>query len=279
MAGIYLRHGETFIAMREIPYEAEDILQKLVAEHPEMLAGNDENGDARQRWLLIERESPIYPEGGASGRWSADHLFIDQDGVLTVVETKRSSDHRARREVVAQMLDYAANGVVAWRAEALRARFNARCAKSGCDPADVFTAAMGERDADSFWTQVHTNLEARRLRLVFVADAIPRELETIVNFLNDQMQATEVLAIEVKQFVDDAGDHQTIVPRVLGQSPAARRAKGSRRAGSGRANRYWSNWRPSAAQSRPRSPSGYSTGSQTAMTLRCGSGRAARTAA
>jgi hypothetical protein len=32
--------------------------------------------------------------------------------------------------------------------------------------------------------------------------------------------------LEVKQFVDDSGDHQTIVPRVLGQSPAARRAKG-----------------------------------------------------
>ncbi len=27
--------------MREVPYEAEDVLQKLVADHPEMLAGDD----------------------------------------------------------------------------------------------------------------------------------------------------------------------------------------------------------------------------------------------
>lgn len=148
------------------------------------------------------------------------------DGVPTVVETKRSSDPRARREVVAQMLDYAANGVVSWSAEAVRARFKARCAKSGLDPQDTFVSAMGDRDSDAFWVQVHTNLAARRLRLVFVADVIPPELETIVNFLNDQMQATEVLAIEVKQFVDDGGHHQTIVPRVLGQTPAARQAKG-----------------------------------------------------
>jgi hypothetical protein len=225
MAGIYLRQGDTFIAMRETPYEAEAILQKLVAEHPEMLAGNNPGANVDQRWLLVERESPISEEEGAGGRWSADHLFIDQDGVPTVVETKRSSDPRARREVVAQMLDYAANGVVSWRAEALRARFEARCATSGLECADVFIAAMGDSDPETFWAQVHTNLGARRLRLVFVADAISPELERIVDFVNEQMEATEVLAIEIKQFVDEAGAHQTIVPRVLGQTQAARRAK------------------------------------------------------
>lgn len=226
MPGIYLRQGQSFVAMREVPYEAEDVLQELVAEHPEVLVGDDASDNGGQRWLLIERESPISEEEGAAGRWSADHLFIDQDGVPTVVETKRSSDPRARREVVAQMLDYAANGVVSWRAKELRSRFEARCAKGRLDTAEVFAASMGERDPEAFWAQVHTNLAARRLRLVFVADAIPPELERIVDFLNEQMEVTEVLAIEVKQFVDDAGHHQTIVPRVLGQTQAARQVKG-----------------------------------------------------
>ena len=69
-----------------------------------MLAGDDA-GPEGQRWLLIERESPISEEEGAGRRWSADHLFIDQDGITTVAETKRSCDPRARRDVVAQMLD------------------------------------------------------------------------------------------------------------------------------------------------------------------------------
>jgi hypothetical protein len=34
---------------------------------------------------------------------------VDEAGVPTLVEVKRSSDTRARREVVARMLDYAAN--------------------------------------------------------------------------------------------------------------------------------------------------------------------------
>ena len=41
-----------------------------------------------------------------------DHLFLDQDGVPTIVETKRSSDNRLRKEVVAQMLDYASNALI-----------------------------------------------------------------------------------------------------------------------------------------------------------------------
>jgi len=47
-----------------------------------------------------------------SGRWSLDHLFLDQDSIPTLVEVKRSSDTRIRREVVGQILDYAANALV-----------------------------------------------------------------------------------------------------------------------------------------------------------------------
>jgi hypothetical protein len=42
MGGIYLRHGGSFIPMRGQRYEAESLLQALIAEHPEVLAGDDE---------------------------------------------------------------------------------------------------------------------------------------------------------------------------------------------------------------------------------------------
>jgi len=48
---------------------------------------------------------------GGGDRWSADHLFLDQDAIPTFVEVKRSTDTRIRREVVGQMLDYAANAI------------------------------------------------------------------------------------------------------------------------------------------------------------------------
>lgn len=61
-------------------------------------------------------------------------------------------------------------------------------------------------DPDEYWRNVKTNLAAGKLRLVFVSDAIPPELRKIVEFLNTQMTETEVLAIEVKQFVDADDD-------------------------------------------------------------------------
>lgn len=36
MTGIFLRQGTAFVPLREQRYEAETVLQELIAEHPEM---------------------------------------------------------------------------------------------------------------------------------------------------------------------------------------------------------------------------------------------------
>ncbi len=128
------------------------------------------------------------------------------------------------------MLDYAANAVTYWRLDGLRAAFETACGKRGTDAATVIAEFLGpEDDEDAFWGRIRTNLAAGKLRLVFVADEIPGELRRIVEFLNNQMATTEVLAIEVKQYVDSDGKHQMIVPRLLGQTEAARQVKEARR--------------------------------------------------
>jgi hypothetical protein len=71
---------------------------------------------------LVRREKAVPADENGGGRWSLDHLFLDQDGVPTLVEVKRQTDTRIRREVVGQMLDYAANCVY-WRVEGLQADF------------------------------------------------------------------------------------------------------------------------------------------------------------
>jgi hypothetical protein len=83
---------------------------------------------------------------------------------------------------------------------------------------------------EGYWKRVQTNLAADRIRLVFVADEIAPELRSIVEFLNRQMSETEVLAIEVKQYVDADGDRQTIVPRLVSSRAHRGRASGQGRA-------------------------------------------------
>jgi hypothetical protein len=56
-------------------------------------------------------------------------------------------------------------------------------------------------DPDAFWLDAKTNLQAGRIRLIFVADQIPAELQRIVEFLNGPMDPAEVYAIAIPQYV------------------------------------------------------------------------------
>ncbi len=76
-----------------------------------------------------------------------------------------------------------------------------------------------DQDVGVFWSAVEKNLQIGRVRLLFVADEIPAELRRIVEFLNRQMVETEVLAVEIRQFVGQ--DLRTLVPRVIGRTEGA----------------------------------------------------------
>ena len=110
---------------------------------------------------------------------------------------KRAVDTRLRREVVGQLLDYAANSVAYRQAGTISAAFAATCEANGQDADATLAAFLDGGNADTFWAQVDANFAAGRLKLVFVADVIPRELARIVEFLNEQMQA-DVRAVELK---------------------------------------------------------------------------------
>jgi hypothetical protein len=131
---IYLMSEQGTRRDEERAYDSENLLQELLAKHPHLLAGGRMNAGEPRRWLLVRRELGVPGGEGEPGRWSLDHLFIDQDGIPTLVEVKRSSDTRLRREVVGQMFDYAANGAKYWPPDGLKAEFEARCAANDIRP-------------------------------------------------------------------------------------------------------------------------------------------------
>ena len=219
------QHGE-LEPMVEEPFAAEDLLQSLVADHPELLSGEQINPTEPRRWILIRREQGIAKTPGGADHWAVDHLLIDQDAMPTLVEAKRSANSDIRRRIVGQMLDYAAHATRTWDVGDIRRSFE----DSNGDPDDVLTKLLqvdGEVDADEFWQRVETNLRAARLRLLFVADGIPDELTRVVEFLNEQMPGIEVLAVEIKQFRGATG--QTLVPRVIGRTAASPSSRSGQR--------------------------------------------------
>jgi hypothetical protein len=216
-----LQHGGKLQSLTEHPYDSEKLLHELLASYPDLLAGDQMDEVAPRRWLLISREVGIPVEEGGGNQFSLDHLFVDQDAIPTLVEVKRSSDLRIRREVVGQMLDYAAHAVAYWPARDLRASLEATCEPAKIDPdqAVIDLLAISPADpaaVDAFWDRVKTNLSAGKIRLVFVADQIPPELRRIVEFLNRFMNPVEVLAVEVHQYAGEG--LKTLVPRVIGKA-------------------------------------------------------------
>jgi hypothetical protein len=87
--------------MRQTPYDSEALLQRLLADYPNLLAGEHIDPDEPRRLLLITREMPVSGDGG-SDRGSLDHLCLDQDAVPTLAEVKRSENTQIRREETAQ---------------------------------------------------------------------------------------------------------------------------------------------------------------------------------
>ncbi|MHC1763618.1 MAG: hypothetical protein AB9869_04825 [Verrucomicrobiia bacterium] len=219
---IYLEAGENLIELNEEPYDSEELLQRLLAKYPDLLAGSQIDAESPRKWLFIARESGVPGEQDGADRWALDHLFLDQDGIPTLVEVKRSSDTRIRREVVGQMLDYAANAVVYWPVERIRSLFEETCRAKQVDPQRT-VQDFGAGEGDKFWQAVKTNIQARRIRMIFVADEIPPELRRIVEFLNEQMDPAEILAVEIKRF---SGRGQSMyVPKVIGQTSEAETKK------------------------------------------------------
>lgn len=196
-------------------------LQEILFQNHDLLPGNQIRPEDPRRWLLIRREMPVEDPATGSTRWSIDFFFVDQDGIPTFVECKRFNDTRSRREIVGQMLEYAANGHFYWDKE------NLRMHASG-DNRDLEEAIRSLRpedpaSEDEFLEMIELNLREGQVRLIFFLEEAPWELRSIADFLNRQMERSEVLIVEAKQYELDG--RRIIQPSLFGYTEEARRVK------------------------------------------------------
>lgn len=214
-------------AMERIKCVNEDKeLQSILEKNPNLLPGEQIDPEDPRRWLLIKREMPVPDPNNGLDRWSVDFLFGDQDAVPTFVECKRFADTRSRREVVGQMFEYAANGHYYWSKDLLRT-FSEEAAKSRgltLDDAlaDIFAGAEPE-SPDAYFERLQQNLREGQVRIIFFMEESPMELRSVVDFLNKQMERSEILLVEAEQYAH-AGS-RIVVPRLFGYTEQARQVK------------------------------------------------------
>lgn len=228
MSRVYLLDdGSKTVELKRIRCKDEDAeLQRLLQQNPELLPGDQIDPEEPRRWILVKREMAVPDPATGLPRWWIDFFFTDQFGVPTFVECKRCEDSQARRQVVGQMLEYAANGRYYWKEADLRA--TAEKSHGGPEQLEERVKEVcgiegtGHTVATLF-AAIEQNLQQAKMRLIFFLDESPLELRSIVEFMNDQMKETEVLIVEARQY--ESGDKRAVVPWVFGFTEQARVAK------------------------------------------------------
>lgn len=186
----------------------EELLQALLEQYPSLLSIGQQGEYHQDSWLFIEREVEIPTDERDICQWYLDHLFLDNNAVPTLVEVKCASSTKIRREVIGQMLDYAANAIAYWPIEIIQTKFEATCLAKGKDSAQLVARILNVGDKNKvtyerYWKTVEANINSGQIRLVLLADILPNEIKHIIRFMDKKMETVEVWAVEIGQFINE----------------------------------------------------------------------------
>jgi hypothetical protein len=215
-------------------YASEHELQVFLREHSQLVP-MDEIDLGTPPLLCIGWEVQV-----TSG--SEDLLYIDETGLLTIVETKLKKNREVRREVLGQVLEYAAYAAdwsapdVIGRAEkffkrqeypeeyrgsSLEAELRRFLESTHSPIASVFSYA-------NFLAEVTAKLQRGNIRLIIAVDEPPPSLLKTVEFVNRFSRHFEVYLFQLSRFHDKATKANVFVPRLFGRVAKPEEQKVSR---------------------------------------------------
>lgn len=155
-----------------------------------------------------------------------DILFINREGLLTVVECKLWNNPEARRTVLGQILDYAKE-LSSWSYEELESAIK-KARKGRTDSLYQLVANdHDETDESDFIDNVKRNLRRGRFLLLIVGSGIREGVERLSDFLQRHAHLNFTLAlVEVAIFrlPESVGGGHLVLPRVVAQTVEVERA-------------------------------------------------------
>ena len=197
----------------------EDWLQEQLDEHPGLLP-IDEISPAWGPLVSLGREIPL-PVG------YVDNLFVSPAGEITVVEAKLWRNPEARREVIGQILDYAAALAAMSPEELEQAVIDARPQdrrsiwQRVCDEVSV----AGPDAEPAFIDTLSRNLRGGRFLLLIVGDGIRSDLESMAELLGAHPNlGFHLELVEMRLYRVPSDDALFVVPSIVGRTTEVRRA-------------------------------------------------------
>lgn len=218
---VLVRNGRAAALQRiefDDDFHDEDWVQQLLFEHPELIPF-DELAPEFNGSVAVAREVE-------SGAGPIDLLYVNGDGLLTLVETKLWRNAQSRREVVSQLFHYAGN-----LARATYDQLTEAAADAAGTTGDVLAAraraADPRFDPRRFHDAVTRNLKRGRFLLLVVGDGIRADVEAMAEYLQTQPHLGFTLGlVELALFRADPANNDTLFvqPRVVARTREVVRA-------------------------------------------------------
>ena len=125
---------------------------------------------------------------------------------------------------------------VYWPSDRIRSLAEAQAAKDDISGEEMLEQSFGDGvEPEAYWARGPDEPAERRILSALRRRPDPAGTQAHVEFLNEQMDPAEVLALEIKQYVNAA--MHTFVPRVFGQTAVVKGGAPSRGSTSSRFRR------------------------------------------
>lgn len=189
---------------------SEDWLQALIFNHPEVLP--------------VAQIEPAFGTVIPASREIAcahgfiDNLYLTPSGEIVVVETKLWRNVQARREVVAQTLDYVSS-LMTMGFEAFEAAVLKGVGARGNSLHELVADQPDALDEAAFIDAVSVNLVRGRMLVIVLGDGIRQEAEALASLLQSHAGAHFTFALaELAVWKRDDSNDLVIVPNTLAQT-------------------------------------------------------------
>lgn len=193
-------------------------LQKFIFENPQSLPVNEVE-PVFSPLIPICRELPT--DAGP-----VDVLFINQDGLLTLVECKLWDNPEARRTVIGQILDYGKE-ISRWGYEDLERAIQKTTREKNASLFKLISENSEEMDEKEFVDNVTRNLKRGRFLLLIVGEGIRESTELIADFLQNHAHLNfsfALVELAIFQLPEEYHEGYIVHPRVIAETTEIERA-------------------------------------------------------
>ena len=216
---IRTKDKEKWEKVSERGYAKESELQKILADSPDLIPIRELGGGRKSIKVAIR-------EAGLPGSGSTDLIGVDEDGNITIVETKLAQNAEIKRKGIGQILEYAA---FLWQKsyEEFDEIVFSRTDSHLLDLIENVEKENEEWSVEDFRDAIETNLNDGRFALFSVVDEINEELRRIIDYLNSKNFVDFALyALELKYFQEKGSE--VVLPQLYGVANRPSGTAGSR---------------------------------------------------